>query len=137
MKKDSRHAKNARQRGSAGVKLTIVLVFIFLVGNAGFNYVPVAYQGENLKQELLAAVLQGMAVIRNEKPQEKVKKFVIAAVRKSGAPEDTFIQVQEVNTVVKATVRYTKKVNILPFGLYQYDYVFDESVTPSGLLFDQ
>ncbi|MEZ5344261.1 MAG: hypothetical protein R2681_01785 [Pyrinomonadaceae bacterium] len=136
MKNDLRNEKFARQKGGAGVKLILVLVFIFLIGNAGFRYVPVAYQGETLKQELTAAVIQGMAVVRDEKPQAKVKKLVTAVVRKNGAPDDTFIQVREVKNVVEARVSYAKKVDILPFGLYEYDYIFDETVTPSGLLFD-
>ncbi|MCB1025932.1 MAG: hypothetical protein KDB79_16170 [Acidobacteria bacterium] len=136
MKMDSQQVIFAGQKGSASVKLALVLVFIFLVGNAGFNYVPVAYQGEGLKTDLHAAVLQGMAVIRGEKPTEKVKKYVEAAVARNGAPENTYIKVQEVKNVVQANVQYTKRVNILPFGIYQYDYVFNETVTPSGILFN-
>ena len=40
-------AKNREsERGSAGVKFVLVLAALVLVANAGYNYVPVAYNAE-------------------------------------------------------------------------------------------
>ena len=57
-----KHAvKNAEsERGGAGAKFMIILVVIILIGNAGFNYVPVAYDAESLKTDMGTAVLQGL-----------------------------------------------------------------------------
>jgi len=34
-------------------------------------------------------------------------------------------------------VTYTKKVPILPLGIYTYNYVFDNTATPAGFLMKQ
>ncbi len=135
MKKDISIQINQSERGGAGVKLLLILLVLGLIGNAGFNYIPVAYAGEDLKTEMHAAVLQGMAVVRGADPIENVKKKLTTTVARSGAPE-AVVTVKSVNNVITANISYTKKVNLLPFGLYQYDYVFNHTATPSGLLFD-
>ncbi len=136
MKKHKGIGLNHSERGGAGIKLLLVLLALFLIGHAGYNYIPVAYAGTDLKQEMQAAVLQGMAVVRGEDPVVNVRKRILSVVSKSGAPEAR-VEVKALNQLVQAHVSYTKKVNLLPFGLYQYDYVFDHTATPSGLLFDQ
>ncbi len=44
------------ERGSAGTKFAITMVIILLVANAGYNYVPTAYDAESLKSEMSTAV---------------------------------------------------------------------------------
>jgi hypothetical protein len=134
MEKESRFSSNRPERGSAGAKLLIVVVLLLLMANAGYNYVPVAYEAETLKTGMETAVLQGMAVARGQKPVNLVKTKLLRVVAANNAPSNTFVQVTEVNQVVHATVKYTKRVNLLPFGIFQYDYVFDHTATPSGLL---
>lgn len=133
--KKTRNQVNRSEHGGAGVKLLLVLLVLFLIGNAGINYIPVAYAGEDLKTEMHAAVLQGMAVVRGENPVDNVKKKLLSTVARSGAPEAR-VEVKSVNNVVTANVSYSKKIDLLPFGLYQYDYVFNHTATPAGLLFD-
>lgn len=123
------------ERGSAGVKLVFVLVVIGLIFHAGYNYIPVAYEGETIKQEMQTAVLKGVSMPAiNKTPQDVVRESVVRTVRVNGAPADAVIEVKPVNNVISAHVRYTKKVNILPFGLYKYEYVFNETATPTGFL---
>ena len=55
---DRRHT----ERGSAGTKFFITMVIIALVGNAGYNYIPVAYEAESMKSEMSTAVLQGISM---------------------------------------------------------------------------
>ncbi len=49
------------EKGGASVKLVAVLVVLFLVAHAGYNYIPVAYEAESFKQDMQTAVVQGMA----------------------------------------------------------------------------
>ena len=44
-----------------------------LVANAGYNYVPVAYDAESLKTEMGTAVLQGLALPGKLNPVDNVK----------------------------------------------------------------
>ena len=64
------------ERGSAGVKLVIVLAVIVLAANAGYNYVPVAYDAESLKSDMETAVLQGLAMPGKINPVDNVKERI-------------------------------------------------------------
>ena len=136
MNKNERIGLDQSERGGAGVKMLLVLLVLLLIGHAGYNYIPVAYAGADLKQELQTAVVQGMAVARGEKPIDSVTKRVKGVIARSGFPGAT-VQTKEVNNVVQAHVTHTQKINLLPFGLYQYDYVINHTATPSGMLFDK
>lgn len=129
-------SKNRRsERGGAGAKLLMVLMVLVLIGNAGLNYVPVAYEAENFKQEMHTAVVQGITLPTNSgKPTDLIKSRLARAARENGLPDDTFMDVRQVNNVIRARVYYSKPVVILPLGLYTYDYEFDHTATPTGFL---
>lgn len=122
------------EMGGAGVKFLLVAVVLFLVGHAGCNYIPVAYQGESYKQEMQTAVLQGTALPASGNPLGVVKQRLQKLARESDLPADTFIDVKQVNNAISAHVRYSKNVNILPFGIYSKQYLFDQTATPTGFL---
>jgi len=122
------------ERGGAGVKLVAIMVFLFLIARAGYNYIPVAYDGESFKQEMQTAVVQGLALPNGGKPVETTKARILRAATQSNVPADAFIEVKQVKTVIQARVAFSKQVEILPFGLYTYDYEFDNTATPTGFL---
>ena len=122
------------ERGGAGVKFLLVAVVLFLAGHAACNYIPVAYQGESYKQEMQTAVLQGTALPTSGNPIGVVKQRLQKIARESDLPPDTVIDVKQMNNVISAHVRYNKNVNILPFGIYSRQYLFDQTVTPSGFM---
>jgi len=122
------------ERGGAGVKLVAVLVALFLLAHAGYNYIPAAYDGENFKQEMQTAVVQGMATPNNITPVDMVKGKIQRAIAANNIPADAVVQVKSVNRSIAAQVVYSKKINILPFGLYTYVYQFDHTATPTGFL---
>ena len=128
--------KNRRgERGGAGAKLLIAVTILILIGNAGINYVPVAYEGQDFKQEMQTAVVQGLALPSGgAKPADAVKARIVKAARASDLPIDAFIDVRQVNSVIQARVYYTKPVVILPFGIYTYEYEFDHTATPTGFM---
>ena len=125
---------NNSERGSAKVKLVAVLVVLFLIGHAGFNYVPVAYEGESFKQDMQTAVVQGMAVPNGITITDMVKGKLQRAMTSNNIPPDAFVQVKQTQNSVQAHVAYSKQVNILPFGIYKYNYQFNHIATPTGFL---
>ena len=132
-KAENRRDRKA-ERGSAGTKFLLVGVVLFLIGHAGCNYIPVAYQGESYKQEMQTAVLQGTALPSTRNPLGVVKDRLKKAARENNLPEDALIEVKQLNNIIQAHVSYTTQVNLLPFGIYKRDYVFDQTVAPSGFI---
>ncbi|MGI9055848.1 MAG: hypothetical protein ACR2F2_08620 [Pyrinomonadaceae bacterium] len=131
----SKEKNKPGEHGGAGAKLLIVLTVLILAGHAGINYVPVAYSAESFKQDMQTAVVQGLATpSKAGKPTDFVKAKIERAVRVNDIPEDAFIEVKQNGKVIEAHVAYTQSVNILPFGIYKYEYVFDHTATPTGFL---
>jgi len=122
------------ERGGVGVKLVAVLFVLFLIGYASYNYIPIAYEGENFKQEMQTAVVQGMAVPAGMTMADMVKGKLQKAMVSNNIPPDAFVQVKQTPNSVQAQVVYSKKVPILPFGIYKYNYQFDHTATPTGFL---
>ena len=130
----TKHQKS--EYGGAGVKLTLVLVVLFLLAHAAYNYIPVAYDSANFKQEMQTAVVQAAALQGgNQTAVDSVKAKLRRAAANNNVPTDALIEVKPMNNVVRAHVSYVKPVNILPFGLYKYNYQFDDTATPTGFLF--
>ena len=132
MKRDRRG-----ERGSAGVKFAIFLTGLILAAHAGYNYVPVAYDAESMKTEMSTAVLQGLALPGKLNPVDNVKAKLQRAAQINQLPPDTVIDVKQNGNVITAHVIYTKPVSILPFGMYNYNYQFDHTATPTGFLLKQ
>lgn len=125
------------ERGSAGVKAICVLIFFALVAHAGINYVPVAYNGANFKQEMDTAVVKGMAAPPKIKATDLVQSSIERAANLNDVPEDAVIEVRAEGGYVQAHVAYSQQVNILPFGLFKYNYNFDHTARPTGFLTKQ
>lgn len=125
------------ERGAAAVKFLMIFLVLVLVANAGFNYVPVAYEGASFRQEMDTAVVKGLGASGRIKPLEVVTASIRRASSDYNLPEDAFIEIKPVNGVVEAHVVYTREVNMLPFGLYKYNYNFDHHARPVGYLLKQ
>ncbi len=131
----SNKSKNQKSEyGGAGVKLALVLVGLFVIAYAGFNYVPVAYEAESFKQDMQTAVVQGMAPSQGMTIIDSVKARIQRAMVSNNVPRDAVVQVKQNSNNVEAHVTYVKKVQILPFGIYKYNYNFDHTATPTGFL---
>lgn len=122
------------ERGSAGVKFLFIFLVLILIGHAGLQYIPVAYNGASLKQEMDTAVVKGLAASGQIKPLDVVTASVQRAVYDNNVPSDAVIEIKPEGGVVQARVAYTKQVNILPFGIYKYKYSFDYLARPTGYL---
>ncbi len=125
------------ERGSATIKFVLVVLVLVLAANAGFNYVPVAYQGASFKQEMDTAVVRGLGASGRIKPMEAVTASIRRASHEYDIPDDAFVEIKPVNGVVEARVAYSRPINMLPFGLYRYNYDFDYVAKPTGYLLKQ
>jgi hypothetical protein len=123
------------ERGGAGVKFLSVALVIFLIGHAGYNYIPTAYQAASFKQDMDTAVIQGIALPKTYgKPGAIILGKLTKSAQTNQLPDEVFIDVQEKNKTITARVYYEKQVPLLPFGMYDYTYVFDYTASPSGFL---
>jgi len=125
------------ERGGAGVKFLVVAVVLFLIGNAGVQFIPVAFNGENLKQDMQTAVIQGLAMPGRMSPVDMVKEKIRISAQSNDIPADAFVEVKQIKNVIQARVAYTKEIPLLPFGIYKYQYEFDHTATPTGFLTKQ
>jgi len=124
------------ERGSAAVKFFFIVIVLMTVAHAAYNYVPVAYSAENLRTEMHTAVVQGLALPGKMSPVDNVKSRIQQSVKRHGAPPNTLVDVKQKGNVIMAHVVYNQQVTLLPFGLYNYNYRFDYTATPTGFLAD-
>ena len=129
--------KRDSERGSAGTKLVIFLTVLLLSAHAGYNYVPVAYNAQSLKSDMDTAILQGMAMPGKINPVDNVKERISKALVTDNAPQGATLDVKQAGNGIMARVTFQQQVNILPFGMYKYNYVFDYTSTPTGYLLKQ
>jgi len=106
----------------------VALLVLFLLGHAGYNYLPAVYQTENFKSEMKSATMRVLALPHGQESlADKLKKQIRVAGNENGVPGNALIEVTEVNNSLKAHVRFTREIDILPFGLYRYQYLFDNT----------
>ena len=122
------------QRGSASAKFLALLVLIVLLAHAGYNYVPVAYNGAAFKQEMDTAVVKGLAASGRIQPMEAVTAHIRKAANDYRIPADALIDIRPNQGHIAAHASYQQPVNLLPFGAYKYNYQFDYTAVPQGYL---
>jgi hypothetical protein len=122
------------ERGGAAVKFLIIALVLGLIGHAGCNYVPVAYNGASFRQEMDTAVVKGLGAPGQLNPANVVKAHIQRAAGDYDVPADAVMEIKPSKSGIQAHVAYTKPVNMLPFGLYKYNYQFDYVATPVGYL---
>ena len=122
------------ERGGAGVKLLLVGVILVLAANAGYNYIPIAYEGASFREEMDSAVVKGLAASGQLKPMDVVTASLRRAAATHNLPADAFIEIKPAGNAIQAHVVYNKQVSLLPFGLYKYNYAFDYVAKPVGYL---
>jgi hypothetical protein len=124
------------ERGEGGFKIVLFLAAVFLGGFAAFQYVPVTYNAASFKQEMQTIVDQSAFVpaARDGGPAW-VQRKIQESAPKFDVPQEADIKVQrEGDATLTATVKYTQKVSLLPFGLYVYPYEFSHTARTATLL---
>ncbi len=127
--------KLINERGGATANFIIVLLIAILLVYGGWNYIGAVYQSQGIKQEMQTAVLQGSALPSGKQPIDFIKSRIQKALTDYEVPlEGTTIEVKQTGNVFQARVTYKRKVNLLPFGFWEYEYTFDETAAPVGFL---
>jgi hypothetical protein len=80
------------------------------------------------------AVVNALALPPTTKPMDNITSRIQRAAADNDIPADAVVEIKPVGGHVQAHVSYTKAVGLLPFGLYNYNYQFDYTATPSGFL---
>ena len=86
---------------------------------------------------LFRSVLQGLALPGKVSPVDNVKERIQKSIVTNNIPSDAVLDVKQTGNVITAHVMYKQPVNLLPFGIYKYNYSFDHTATPSGFLLKQ
>ncbi len=68
------------------------------------------------------------------KPTEVVAAHVKKAASDYSIPSTAFIEVKMEQRYIAAHASYQQPVNILPFGIYRYNYEFNYTAVPQGYL---
>ena len=120
--------RRANERGGSRLNFLIVVVVVAAVGYAAYQYVPIAYQGSQLKVFMKDTV-------ENAVVTDKDAKWAEDQLRRSlpiyGAPPDTRINVANSAGRIEAHVEYTVPVPLL---VTTYQYKFNHTVNSSTLL---
>jgi hypothetical protein len=117
---------SGNQLGGTKIYAIVALLVLFLMGHAGYQYLPAVYQSENFKAEMKSATMRVLAMPHGaESLSDKLKKQLRIAGNENGVPQTAVIEVTEANNSLKAHVRFTREIPLLPFGLYKYQYQFD------------
>jgi hypothetical protein len=125
-------AKSYRsQHGGTKIYGLVAILAVFLLIHAGWNYLPVVYQSESFKGEMHNTIVQVIATPHgaNEPLAEKLKKRLRVVANENNVPGTALIEVTEAGHSLKARVRFVRQVDLLPFGLYRYQYQFDNTAT--------
>lgn len=96
------------ERGSRN-KILAVFVLLILAANAGYHYIPVAYEGASFRQEMDTAVVKGLAASGNMKPLDVVKAHVSRAASEYNVPQDAVIEIKPMPNYIQAYVSYQKR----------------------------
>ena len=126
------------EHGGAATKFLIIFFVLALIANAGYNYIPVAYDAAGFRQEMDTAVVKGLAASGAMKPLQTVTASMQRAISTYNVPHDAVVEIKPAGAaVIEVHVSYSKQVDMLPFGLYKYTYNFEHTATPSGYLTKQ
>ena len=116
------------ERGGSRLSLLIALLLIVVVGYSLAQYVPVAWNARLFQDVMQSKVDQAAAL---GKPTSWVTTQLRADMEDYDVPPGAFLNVQNRDNRIEATVRYEQPV-ALPG--YIYHYKFDQSVRSSGFL---
>jgi hypothetical protein len=121
-------ARRGSERGSARLNLLIFLAFVGAVAYAGYQYVPVAYQGSQLKTFMQDTVNNAAVTDKDARWTEDQLRRNLATY---GVPADARIKVANRASRIEAQVEYTIPVPLL---VTTYEYKFDHTARSSNLL---
>ena len=121
-------ARRTGERGSARTNFLLMMVVIAAVAYAGYQYVPVAYQGSQLKVFMQDTVNNAVITNRDARWTEDQLRRNLTAY---GVPPDARVTVSNRESRIEAHVEYTVAVPLL---VTTYEYKFDHTTRSDNLL---
>ncbi|MFV0387319.1 MAG: hypothetical protein ACK5NT_01080 [Pyrinomonadaceae bacterium] len=118
--------------GAVSIRLIVFLLVVATGVYAAYNFLPVYYESLSLKDELNAAVMQGMTKVSIQKPEEVVREKIYRELDSRNIPREALVSLKANGSAVTATVSYSKIVHIIPLGIYDYNFVFTYTAVPEG-----
>jgi hypothetical protein len=125
------------ERGAARLRFIIVLVVVALFGYMALQYIPVAYQSYTFKKFMNESADKAAA---SSLPTDQKGAWVENQLRTNAkdysVPPDAKITHSFQSNQIEVTVKFTRKVNLLP-GIWTYQYDFDHTAKSSTFLTPQ
>ncbi|MEO6393394.1 MAG: hypothetical protein ABIP75_16215 [Pyrinomonadaceae bacterium] len=120
--------------GGSRITLTIVLVVLALSIFAGYNFIPIAFADSDIKTQLQtiatnAVILPASTTGNNQINWTTTELNHLA--QQYEIPTEAF-KAEMSGPAVKCTIKLKRKIPILPFGIYTYEYDFNFSATSAG-----
>jgi hypothetical protein len=116
------------ERGSARLKLLLVIIIIAIVAYAGYVYIPVSYNAYLFK-DLMQQKVNTAAAIGH--PANWVQEQLAKSAPEYDIPQDAEIASAIKEGRVEVQVRYTKPIE---FPGYVYEYIFDHTARSTEFL---
>ena len=116
------------ERGSARLKLIVVLAIIAMVAYAGYQFIPVAYQAYQFKDLMQHDVDTAVALGR---PTSWIKEQLTKSAVEYGVPADAVITPADQDNRMEVRVQYTQPIE---FPGFVYNYEFDHTVKSATFL---
>jgi len=116
------------ERGGARLKFLIVVAIIAIVAYACFQFIPVAYQGYQLKDLMQHDVDTAVAL---GKPASWVKEQLVKSSAEYGIPADAVITPTLQDNRMEVRVQFTQPI---VFPGFVYNYEFDHTARSATFL---
>ena len=130
--------KRMRQRGAVSWQFLLTMLIIILLVNAGYHYIPLAYNTKAYEDVMQQTVNQAalLPTSGNQDAADVTQKQLKRLAAEYNLPEDVSIKAKQIEGQhnVQATVEFNEPVALLPFSLYDYDYQFSRTVKSKNLL---
>ena len=116
------------ERGGARLKFLIVVAIIGAVAYAGYQFIPIAYQGYQIKDLMQNYVDTSVAL---GKPAAWVKEQLVKSSPEYGIPADAIITPTLQDNRMEVRVQYSQPIE---FPFFVYNYEFDHTARSSTFL---
>lgn len=113
------HSRSS-EMGGARLKFVLVIAIFALVGYAGYQFIPVAYQNYQLKDLMQHYVDTAVAT---GKPADWIKEQLIKSSGEYGIPQNAVITPQQESERMQVRVQFPQPIEFPGFTIdYEFDY---------------
>ena len=132
--KNSEFVVRRGELGGSRITLTIVLVVLALSIFAGYNFIPIAFADSDIKTQLQTIATNAVILPASTTGNQHINWSTTEMNRLANSYEipKTAFKAEMVGPAVKCSINLKRKIPILPFGIYTYEYDFVHSATSAG-----